>query len=94
MSRSITLLESAYSKVTAAAFESLSRAIIPPLSIPQASGLTNTRRLLYQSQARLYDSSTVLSAMFTDIFQTLAADPDISVTDLSFPEESTQTVRL
>lgn len=94
ISRAITLESSAYSKVAGAAFESLSRVIIPPSSIADANGLTSTRKLLYQSEVHLYNSQVVLSAMFTDIFQTLAADPDISVTDLSFPQTPTQNVGL
>lgn len=94
ISRAITRQSSAYSKVARAAFESLSRAIVPPSSITDAHGLTSTRKLLYQSDVHLYNSMSVLSAMFTDIFQTLAADPDISVTDLSFPEDTTQNVGL
>ena len=94
ISRAITLQDSVYPKVAAAAFESLSRVILPPSSIAEANGLTKTRKLLYQTQAHLYDSQSVMSAMFTDIFQTLAADPEISVTDLSFPQDATQIVRL
>lgn len=93
ISRAITLRDASYSKVAAACFESLGRAIVPPSSSVQATHLTTNRKLLYQSQGRLYTSEGVISAMFTDIFQTLAADPEISVTDLSYPQESTKNVR-
>jgi hypothetical protein len=92
ISQAISRKDSVYRKVAVACFQAVGRAIASP-AVAQSTPLTSNRRLLYASEARLFSTEDILLAIFNDILEALATDPEIAITDVAYLELSAKNVR-
>ena len=96
VSSALTSNQNAYPRIARAAFQQLANLFASPLDdldepiseSPGGSGITS-RRMLLQSSTTLSREALALASIFQGVYATLAADPEISLSDMTFVSNET-----